>query len=38
MIEDNEQEEEEGATTEVVGEESILEVRGDLPSSIPAEP
>ena len=38
MITDNAQEEEEGATTEVVGEESILQVPGDLPSSIPAEP
>jgi hypothetical protein len=37
MITDNAQEEE-GATTEVVGEESILQVLGDLPSSIPAEP
>ena len=30
--------EEEGATTEVVGEERLLEVLVDLPSSIPAEP
>lgn len=38
MITDNAQEEEEGATTEVVREEKEMEVLGDLPSSIPAEP
>ena len=39
MITDNAQEQEEEATTEVVLEEPpILQVLGDLPSSIPAEP